>query len=139
MGETKNVLNPQDSAIHRDGKEVVSPIPAFDLDPMLDKRGDTELERIRSMIRTEVSSQAMEKGYESFEEANDFECEEDDEFYDAPETKYMKEEYLSIPPDRKHSQADPGTSPLPKEGGAGVGGSTDTQNNNSVLEPEPKE
>jgi hypothetical protein len=105
----------QDSAIINErGREILCPKPAVEIHNA-EGGSDTELDRIRRMIRTEFSQTAQDHGFESFEEANDFDTgEPDDDLIDAPETRYMKEEWLAIPPSREQKEPTP---PQPNVGG----------------------
>ena len=88
-------MNPDSSCRIENGIEVNSPEPKFDIV----ETQDTELDRIRQLVRQEMSQVAEKHGYETWEEANDF-GPEDEPFVDAPETKYMSEEYINPrPPD----------------------------------------
>lgn len=81
-------------------------------------------ERIRDMIRAEVSQVAQSKEFESFEEANDFEVDDEE---DVPLTDYqvsvMLEEYeqehgsfaLEDEPEFKASVEEPNEIPKPSE------------------------
>lgn len=137
MGETKNILNPQDGSYHDEkGREVNSPIPAFDIDPV--HMGDTELDRIKGLIRTEMSNVAHKHQMETFEEANDFDI---DDPFDEPiaESRYMREDYLPAP------SKDDDPPPVESEGGrslssdddAGVGGKPSTDEKTPVVGENP--
>lgn len=116
MGHTKNLLGRNDSSIHTpNGREVCSPIPAHTI--VENNGSDSELERFRSIIRNEMSLKASESGFETFQEANNFDIEDD--FEEFPDSKYMKEEFLQpvvphmdkdAPPDAEQS-ADGGGRP----------------------------
>lgn len=93
MGNTKNVLKAQDSSVLVDGHEMLSPEPSVPIATIGHGSKDHELQRIKQMIRGELSDAAQKNNYESFEEANDFEV--DDDFDgEMEDTRYMKEEYL---------------------------------------------
>lgn len=82
------------SSVIKDGVEFPHPEPSFEI--VGQNLGDTELDRIRAMIRNEVSQVAAAHEFETFEEANDFDVDDGwDE--DVPETKYMKEEIINFP------------------------------------------
>lgn len=95
MAHSKNVLKPDDAPIWIDGKLIVSPEPKYA--DLQDNNGDTELERIRAMIRHEFSNVAQKHELETFEEANDFDVDDGWE-HDPPDTIYMKEEYFAPQP-----------------------------------------
>lgn len=65
------------------GRELPDPTPKAM--PVGFKRPESLDEQIRRLIRTHMSDTAEEQGYESFEEADDFDVEDDD--YD-PETPF---------------------------------------------------
>lgn len=104
MANTKNVLESpeqlpadavpgiQDSARIIDHRWELN-CPESIVETPDDGSSDPILEKVRSMVRTEFSKFAQEAGYESFEEANDFDVEgefEDDRFVESP---YMEPEY----------------------------------------------
>lgn len=133
MGKTKNLLNPQDSCLHDiNGREINSPIPAFDIDPIGFESQDKELARVKMLVRTEMSKVAGNHDLETFQEANDFDVEDPFDI-EIPDSKYMSEEYLVAPP----GQSPPTGPPTPPSEDAGVGGSGD-QTNDGVVDPSPK-
>jgi len=68
----------------KQGREIVDPTPAaFSADV---ERPESLESMMRRMIRQHLSAYAVEEGDESFEEANDFEVEDED--WDDVETKY---------------------------------------------------
>lgn len=123
MGDSKNILGRNDSSyIDKKGHEVNSPYPAHEIVEISGNGGDYYLDKMRALIRNEFSEVAEKHGRETFEEANDFDCGDDDDFFDAPETRYMKEEYFSPPEETQ--QASPQTPNL-------GGGEAETQSNQS--------
>lgn len=71
--------------INEKGQEVPDPTPV-EL-PIGYKHPKTLDERIMAMVRNELSSLAEKQGFESWEEANDFDM-EDDELKDVPDDEY---------------------------------------------------
>lgn len=65
------------------GREILDPTPVAM--PVGFKRPPTLDERIRAFVRTELSRQAAEEGNETFEEADDFYVEEEEE---SPLSRY---------------------------------------------------
>lgn len=59
------------------GRELVNPL-SLEV-PSGYKRPESLQEQIKRLIRTDLSYQAALQGHETFEEANDFDCGEDDE------------------------------------------------------------
>lgn len=100
--------------INRYGREINDPNPKF-RDYSENHGEDHLLNRMRSMVRTEMSEIATKNDMESFEEANDFDVDEPwDE--DPPETKYMKEEYIDfrLSPSRDKTDDSPPTQGMEK-------------------------
>lgn len=58
------------------------------------RRPETLAEQIRRMVRLHVSQMAQEQGFESFEEADDFDSDDDDEFRSPYELTEMQEEAI---------------------------------------------
>ena len=81
------------SIVNKSGHEVNDPNPHVE---MLEGKGDPELDRLRSLVRTEFSRFAMESGYESFEDADDFDVNDPFE-QPLPDTIYMEPEFPSSP------------------------------------------
>lgn len=77
------------------GHEINSGVPARPIERSRSETGDGNLAFIRRTIRNEFSRIAESHNFETFDEANDFDV--GDDFQDAPETIYMKEEYLVKP------------------------------------------
>lgn len=69
------------------GRELPDPTPKAM--PVGFKRPETLDEQIRRLIRTHMSDMAEDQGFETFEEADDFAVEEDDQF--DPETPFEME------------------------------------------------
>lgn len=107
---------------HEDGKEHPSNKPSRPIMNSGMPGSDYEMERIKQMVRGEISKHAQEQGQESFEEANDFDCEEPFDAFDTIETKYMTPEFPDVdrlpPPEEK--PVAPETSPSPKNGEVGA-------------------
>lgn len=61
--------------------------------PIRFKRPPTLQEQIKAMVRSELSQSAKAQGMESFEEADDFEVEDDVEIRSAHELTPMQEEF----------------------------------------------
>lgn len=59
----------------RDGKEYGDPVPKAP--PLHMQRMESQAEIIKRMVRQELSSRAHEAGYETFEEAEDFDVDDD--------------------------------------------------------------
>lgn len=74
----------------KDGREVLNPEPMY---LPINERPPTLLEQIKRVLRTELSRNARNEGYESFEDADDF-GEEDEEILRTPyEMSEMQEEF----------------------------------------------
>lgn len=88
------------SVLDKRGYEVNNPKPLF---IPVDGRPSLR-DRIKRMIRQELSDQAFDKGFETFEQSNDFDM--DDEFEtDMEKTSYqMQDEILSQPPPESPEQ-----------------------------------
>lgn len=72
------------------GKEIFNPEPMYD---NLRPERDTIQEQIQRIVKMELSRNAMNQGYESFDEANDFDVpDEDPEPLSGYEVREMKEE-----------------------------------------------
>lgn len=102
MAKTSDFLRCFERSYHKDGREIVSGEPLAELlDPKEDDQygSDVYLRRIKSMIRTEVSNLAFMKGRETFEEANDFEIDDDFEDQAFEDSPYMQEVYLRGEPE----------------------------------------
>lgn len=69
------------------GREVLDDTPVAI--PVRMKRAETLLEQVQSVVRGELSRQAMAEGLETFDEANDFDVGDD---YD-PRSEYEVDEY----------------------------------------------
>lgn len=107
MAQTKNVLDNPDQAgkpatnppgkydsaiITENGKEILCPLSdTADAGLGVDD-ADINMTRIKSMIRSEISQVAQRNELESFEDANDFDVDDDfdQEFADSP---YMEQEF----------------------------------------------
>lgn len=68
--------------------------------PLHLKQGETEAMRIARAVSLEFSQQADKKGYETFEESQDFEIEDDEDIFPTSqfEVVEMQEEYLPDDP-----------------------------------------
>lgn len=75
-----------------DGKEYLDPTPVAV--PVGFGRPESLQETIRRLVRTEVSRGASQAGFESFEEANDFDV-DDDEFVTSHELRAMENEFIN--------------------------------------------
>jgi len=76
------------ATLNERGQEELYSIPTF---ISTGPRPLSITEQIQRLMRVEISRQAAEQGYESFEESDDF---EDDEFDDAPESPYQDEKLM---------------------------------------------
>lgn len=94
------------------GRERNNPEPAYP-DFSESSGEDTMLNRMRSMVRHELSNHAQKHEMETFEEANDFDVEDDFEM-DNQDTPYMKEEYVQFRQDSPHGEkgVSPPTQPM---------------------------
>lgn len=101
MAHTENVLK---TRINQFGREINDPNPKFP--DFSEKSGeDSLLERMRGMVRNEMSIIAGQNNMETFEEANDFDI--DDPFeMDVQETRYMREEYVNVTGAPNESKSD---------------------------------
>lgn len=83
------------------GQEIPDPTPVAM--PLGYERPESMESMIARMVRLHISKQAQEDGFETFEEAEDFYAEDDDE--ELPQTQYqfndMQEEYLVRPPKKE--------------------------------------
>ncbi|UOF76960.1 hypothetical protein [Microviridae sp.] len=79
-------------ALDERGWEVPDPTPVAW--PAGVRRPETLTEQIRRLVRIEVSQRAAEQGHETFEEADDFEMDDDDEFRSPYELTEMQEERI---------------------------------------------
>lgn len=106
MGNSKNVLDPYGKSQIVNGKEVLSPVSLVEF---AESGGDMLLERVRETLGSRRMARiAEDNGVETFEEANDFEIEEDfDQTFE--DTPYMKDEYLVSPA----REQDEGVGPVP--------------------------
>lgn len=114
MGNTKDFLELDENSsalLDLRGREINSRIPKY---AIIEDRKDTELERIRKMVRVEMSLAAQKHGFETFDEANDFDVEDDFEY--MPELAVMKDEYINFPP-RESARSGAQGSPPPENGG----------------------
>lgn len=64
-------------------------------------------EEIKRFVRTEMSRQAQEGGMETFEEAEDFDVDEDEDFRSPYELTMMQEERI-VPPDASNLERQKG-------------------------------
>lgn len=78
-----------------DGLEYTSEVPVEV--PAGFRRPLTMEERLQKYIRTELSRRAAADGVESFEEADDFEVEDEEEFISPYELHEMQEEFVLEP------------------------------------------
>ena len=71
--------------------------------PLRFKQRETEAQRIAKAVTAEFSNQADSKGFETFEDAQDFEIEDDFDIFPNSqfEVKEMQEEFLPDIPDER--------------------------------------
>lgn len=104
-----------ETKLNNEGAEINDPKPISV--PTGIQRPLTLQEQIKRLMRVELSRASVDNGYESWEEANDFNVGDGDE---PLETQYtMKDEIpfsLTNPPEGRAAQ------PLPAEGGTGAEG-----------------
>jgi len=101
--ETFDKLERLHAGMTVDGKEVNDPNPLF-LPAM--KKPLTLQEQIKRVLRTEISQQAAHQGLESWEDANDFDVEDDFDSQEA-DSKYVyleEETPIERPKGKKTSQ-----------------------------------
>lgn len=96
------------------GREIPNPVPLFqDVDIEIPL---TLQERIQRCLRQEFSRQAYDQGFESIDEANDFDIDED---FDSslPVSPYeMKEDFMpEIPDTPQQPPVQGGTAPVPDQ------------------------
>lgn len=92
------------------GRETLDPTPIAP--PIGYKKEPSMVEIVRQQIRTEMSRQAVEEGKESFEEADDFDVDDDfdpsspyEEMFDpAPPAPRFRTAQEEVDPARPHSQ-----------------------------------
>lgn len=95
----------ESSELDERGRELPNPKPLV-LD--LSGRPPTLKEQIKRVLREEISQQAMEQGFETWEESHDFDVE--DEFDVEPSSAYeIMEDEVPI------ADLEPATSPEPEE------------------------
>lgn len=85
------------------------------------KRPQPLIERIREIIRVEMSQQGVDQGFESFEEADDFETGEEDDLVSKYEMTDMQEEFILPVPDKGAGKDGTSTSG-DRKGDVGKGG-----------------
>lgn len=83
----------------RQGREIPDPVPIAV--PAGLKRPESLTEQIRRLIRVDMSQQAQDNGEESFEEANDFDIDDED-----PEATFSKYEISDMAPEVLNHDAD---------------------------------
>lgn len=76
--------------LNEKGQEVPDPTPIEV--PLNFRRPPSLTERIKSIIAHQLSQQAAETGAETFEEANDFDVDEDPDFHSPYEVLELQEE-----------------------------------------------
>ena len=79
----------------QDDKEDLDPTPIEIPDNMHSRSLE---DQVRGWIREEFSKHAEEQGFETFEEANDFEMEDEDDFVISP-FQIADEDYMEMGPD----------------------------------------
>lgn len=108
MNVTKELLDTLTGLIHAEldsnGRELLNPVPVntnIDLEKPLSMQ-----EQIERLMRGHLSMQAQAQGHETFEEANDFDI--DDEFMNEPlsgyEVQELEEEYITSQPNAPEDQ-----------------------------------
>lgn len=138
--ETYNKLKVLGHCMHsEEGWEIHDPDPIAI--PAGLKRPLSLREQIQRVLRTEVSAQAAMQGYESFDEAEDFDVEDE---FDTPEIRSMyemKEEYpIEIDgekPSVRASAADPGVRSA-KKSKKGENGDSDLTEGSDASERGPE-
>lgn len=78
-----------------DGQEDIDPEP-LEI-PLGAMKPPSIFDQMKRYIRSQVSAQVHAKGFESFEEANDFEVGEDDEPFSPYEVREMAAEAIDVP------------------------------------------
>lgn len=102
------------SIIAEDGLEYPNPEPAHvDVTP----RPPTLQEQIRRILRTELSDQVAAQGGETFEEALDFDVDEEPELRSPYEVAEMEDEYPVQPPSEEVVEPSEPAAELPVEDG----------------------
>lgn len=66
--------------------------------------GDYLKQMVQSLIEDELSRRASDQGFESFEDADDFLLEDDDELVSPYEMSEMQEEFVPPPPPARPAQ-----------------------------------
>lgn len=77
-----------------DGKEVLDSTP-LEI-PLSWKRPPSLRDQIKQFVRSELSNRASEEGFDTFEEADDFDVDEDPDPLSAYELKEAREEVPTI-------------------------------------------
>lgn len=86
MSSQEKVSGSYGNYVNEAGKEVLSRVPVAP--PVGYKPSPSMIDHVRAMVRQEMSRAAAEQGYETFEEANDFEVGDDYE----PNSPYEEQE-----------------------------------------------
>lgn len=96
------------------GQELPDPAPLAI--PLGAKKPETLVEMMRRLIRQDLSRHAQEEGNETFEEANDFDIEEDDAELHTTEYEEMREEIPVAQAESKESHSERGSEAETSEG-----------------------
>lgn len=88
--------------------------------PLKFSRPLTIQEEIKRFVRTEMSRQAAEGGFETFEEAEDFDVDEDEDFRSPYELTMMQEERI-VAPDASNLERQKGRSNEDRSDSRGTG------------------
>lgn len=107
--KTFDKLKKLGSTILENGAELNDPTPMV-MDANLE-RPPTLREQIQRVIKSDLAIQAQYQGYESFEEANDFEIGEEDEI--GTQYEIMPDENIVAPTQEDLAPEEP--DPVPKE------------------------
>lgn len=93
------------------GREILNPEP---VSVTVDRKPLSMHERVRRMVRYELSQRARENGMETFDEANDFDTDEDSFDSPEPETRYQQvvEEYVEAAPSGEGESEDVTPAPV---------------------------
>lgn len=99
--------------IDQNGAELHNPTPVSI--PIGQQRPPTLKEQIQRVLRTELSNQAASQGHETYEEANDFDIDDDDTMYSPYELQPMQDDLEPIVDKPEPAKKEPAPEPEPEK------------------------
>lgn len=116
----KELISLDHAYLDEKGREMCNPKPLVVHSGL--KRQEPIRDQIKRVLRQELSRQAHEQGFETFDEANDFDIDDEDpDFLTSYEIQGLEDEYLPQEPQKESppqtEPPKPETSPPPQEGG----------------------